>query len=177
MDRIKKVCRIIGSSGLLFFVFFIGELRANELSQESEAGADLLANEALSLDEAGALLAKTDTLESAYVGFVLSRSQYLDLLIQLVESPDASARLERLFEEGSLAGKMYALIGLQLLDDSASYSRLYKRAAAFNSDLIRTYDGCVMNKIPAEEALQRIQAGEYRQSFQDAWQGSSQDPQ
>lgn len=141
--------------------------------RESASGSTA---EAKSLDEAQELLTRTEVLESAYVGFVLARSTYLEALFQLVESEDALPRLQRLYEEGTLAGKMYALIGLQLIPNPEAFQEHFDRALSESDKTLRVYDGCVMSQSQLTDTLEKIREGFYQRSFQDAWQGNSQGP-
>ncbi len=170
-------CHRIISAGLLSLALMSPYYLAAAHTATDSRGKTAIALRDQTMDEAYQLLAKTDVLESAYVGFTLSRSKNLEALMNMLETePDARARMQKLFFEGSMSGKMYALIGLQIIDEEEAARLLSVQLESNKAEFIKTYDGCVLNMETVEQALQKIEKGVYRESFQDAWQGNSQHP-
>ena len=112
-------------------------------------------------------LRDVETLESSRVGFAGSLSQPMINLFWILESPKAEELMLLLYEQGQLAAKMYAIIGLQMLEQQNLVVDLVKDASQYNNEYLATMDGCIMDEQLVRNVLMAIRRGIYRQMFND----------
>ena len=116
-------------------------------------------------------LKQAEALESSRVGFAAQLSPRLQELMVVLSEPNAVALMKNLYAEGTLAGKMYALIGLQLADQAALSSDLIAEASeqAGAGATIEMFEGCILHEVNLDQVLPRIADGSWSASFQDEW--------
>ncbi|WP_141736391.1 hypothetical protein [Oligoflexus tunisiensis] len=130
-----------------------------------DAGADSAEMKQDPLQMAFDSLKSAEALESPYIGFAAMPSEKLKNLREILGSSEAEPTLLLLYEEGNLVGKMYAIIGLQLLEKTDLAQNLIQDAYKFQADTLRTMDGCVIFDRPLPDLLKEIEAGYYKQLF------------
>lgn len=106
-------------------------------------------------------------LESAYVGFAGSLSENLVYLRVLLGNEKAEDLMLQLYEAGSLPAKLYAIIGLQLLDKNAQAQSFLLDAEKFQKEEVQAMEGCIIYTIKVGELLPRIANGYYRDQFEE----------
>ncbi len=112
---------------------------------------------------------KTSTrLESAHVGDAGTLSENLKQLREILAFGKSEPLLKRLYEEGSLAGKLYAIIGLQLLEDTELSLALIEDAYQFSEEDLTTLEGCILYKKKVGAILGDIERGYYKDDFASA---------
>lgn len=138
----------------------------------SSAATAAPSSDATLLEEGAALqqLARAGQLQSAFIGFAALPSPNLALLRTIVEAEDAGTQLRQLYEEGDLAGKIYALIGLQLKGEANLAATLLDDAAQYAELSLETMEGCVISSVSLGEVLDRVREGVYAESFAATWQ-------
>lgn len=94
------------------------------------------------------------------VGFTGRPSREELAFRELLTQPRAQARLEKLLAEASLAGQLYALLGLRQADPKAFSAALprYRDSKA----PVQTMEGCNMFKTDAATISRRIEKGELK---------------
>lgn len=107
-------------------------------------------------------------LESAHVGDAGVLSENLEQLREILAVGKSEPLLKRLYEEGSLAGKLYAIIGLQLLEDTDLSSALIQDAYQFSEEKLETLEGCILYEKKVGDILRSISQGYYRDDFASA---------
>ncbi len=107
-------------------------------------------------------------LESAHVGDAGTLSENLKQLREILALGKSEPLLERLYEEGSLAGKLYAIIGLQLLEDTELSLDLIEDADQFAEKDLETLEGCILHKRKVGAILDDIRRGYYKDDFASA---------
>jgi hypothetical protein len=120
------------------------------------------------LQEALSQLKKAETLESAYIGFAGSLSENLRQLQVLLSRDKAKTHFQELYQSGSLAAKMYAIIGLQLLEENAAAQSLLEDARQYQTQNIQVMEGCVIYQTQLDEVLDRIAKQSYAEEFKAA---------
>jgi hypothetical protein len=106
-------------------------------------------------------------LESAYVGFVGSLSENLVYLRDLLGNEKAEELMLQLYEAGSLPAKLYAIIGLQLLDKNEQAQSYLLDAEKFQKADIQSMEGCIIYTTKVGDLLPRIASGYYREQFKE----------
>lgn len=110
-----------------------------------------------------------DTVQSSRIGFTAAISPQLVQLLTLLDDPDAVQLLRELYEQGSLAGKMYAIIGLQMIGQQDLANEWLRDAQQYAALEIGVFEGCVLNTSQVSNVLERIQEGTYSESFKEVW--------
>jgi hypothetical protein len=110
-------------------------------------------------------LKNAEALESAYIGFAAMPSENLKSLREIMSSSEAESTLVLLYEQGNLTAKLYAIIGLQLLEQEDAARKLIQDARQFHGTTVRTMDGCVIFERPFDDLLQEVEEGRYAQLF------------
>ncbi len=113
-------------------------------------------------------LKNAQTLESAYVGFAGILSDNLQALREILQSDKAESQLHELYQSGTWIAKLYAIIGLQLLEKPGLAQSLIEDVSQYQSEVIEAMEGCVIYQTTVGEALKMIQDGYYVEQFQSA---------
>ena len=80
-------------------------------------------------------------------------------LRELLEKPDAIARLERLLTSASPAGQLYALLGLRM-KDRVSYDRAIQKLKSIEAK-VASARGCMLSHDPFVDLVKEIERGQY----------------
>ena len=88
-------------------------------------------------------------------------------LRELLEKPDAVARLERLVTSASPAGQLYALLGLRV-KDRASYDRAIEKLKSIEAK-VATARGCMLSQDPFVDLVKEIEHGQYDTFLERKW--------
>ncbi|MFW7381912.1 MAG: hypothetical protein ACOH5I_24105 [Oligoflexus sp.] len=118
-------------------------------------------------------LRDSEILESSRVGFAGSLSHPMINLFWILESPEAEELLLMLYDQGQLAAKMYAIIGMQILGQQDLVVDLVKDASQYKNEYLATMDGCIIDEQLVRDVLMSIRRGIYRQMFDDERQNWS----
>ena len=94
------------------------------------------------------------------VGYAGAISREEQALRTSLERPTAAADLQRLVAEATLEGRLYALLGLKLLEHPSfdALVRPYLRS----HENVRTMVGCMVDRATAATIARRIRRGDYR---------------
>jgi hypothetical protein len=120
------------------------------------------------LQEALSQLKSTVTLESAFVGFVGSLSENLQRLQVVLKQDKAEVHLQELYQSGNLVSKMYAIIGLQLLNRNVAAQALLDDARQYQAESIQLMEGCVIYQAQVHDVRNQIAEGYFVEEFQAA---------
>jgi hypothetical protein len=123
----------------------------------------------LSVETGFSSLVQAEILESAYVGDAGSLSENLQDLQVILRSGNNAELLQRLYEQGTLVAKLYAIIGFQLLDERDLSLDLIKKAGAYSSESINVMEGCILHERHVGDLLGVIAEGYYRDMFASAF--------
>lgn len=76
---------------------------------------------------------------------------------ELLSYPSAAVDLERVFAEGNLQAKAYALVGLRQMNPN----RFEELTVSLQTSttLVQTEEGCVVDEVPMWELVNEIRAG------------------
>lgn len=145
-------------------------LWADGKAQSPQPKAEVQVKENFRQDIEAALnqLKNAQTLESAYVGFTGALSENLRYLREVAGQEKAESLLQQIYDTGSLTGKLYAIIGFQLLDKNDLAKTLIKDAYQYQSEEIDAMEGCIIYRTTVGEALARIDEGYYVNEFRAA---------
>ncbi|HYX32020.1 MAG TPA: hypothetical protein VE954_02825 [Oligoflexus sp.] len=110
-------------------------------------------------------LQAAEVLESAYIGKAGAPSENLQDLRIIIKSSEAEPTLFALYEKGNLTAKMYAIIGLQLLQKKDQAQALITDAQQFPEEKVTTIEGCLVFDRTVQEVLKAIEDGYYVESF------------
>src|SRR6476661_9740584 len=80
-------------------------------------------------------------------------------LREVLDHPNAVARLESLISSASPAGKLYALLGLRLRD-RAAYERALEKCRTVDAK-VETARGCMLSQESFRDLLKEIERGQY----------------
>ena len=95
------------------------------------------------------------------VGFAAVTPPEKIALLRLIERKDASAVLEQLYTKGKTAGKLYALIGLRIVD-KYKYNELVPQLRD-DASMVDTMGGCIILTEPVQQIVEAIDEGLYEQ--------------
>jgi hypothetical protein len=101
------------------------------------------------------------------IGVAGTMSQGERALRELLEKPDAVARLERMLTSATPAGRLYALLGLRV-KDRAAYQRALEKYRA-NDSKVETARGCMLGQDPFVDLVQEIERGQYDSFLDRKW--------
>jgi hypothetical protein len=88
-------------------------------------------------------------------------------LRDVLNHPDAVARLEALIPTASPAGKLYALLGLRLRDHAA-YERALEKCRALEAK-VETARGCILDHESFRGLVKEIERGQYDTFLERKW--------
>lgn len=88
-------------------------------------------------------------------------------LRQVLEKPDAVARLEALLPTASAAGKLYILLGLRIRD-RAAYERALQKCRTIDAK-VETARGCMLGQESFRDLVKEIERGQYDSFLQREW--------
>jgi hypothetical protein len=117
--------------------------------------------------DADATLRKTGSFALGGVGVAGTMSEGERALRELLNEPDATARLEHALPNSSPAGRLYALLGLRLRD-RAAYQRALEKYRA-NNATVQTMRGCILQQEPFGELIKQIEHGDYDSFLSRKW--------
>lgn len=109
-------------------------------------------------DQAFEVLAKAATFSSAHVGFSGETPQTVHAFRHLLRDPDGAQIFRRLLDEASLAGQLYALAGLYLVDPSV-FQEAARRYEGRAETVEAMFGGCVIDTCTVTEVVDKISAG------------------
>jgi hypothetical protein len=93
------------------------------------------------------------------IGIAGTTSEGETALRNLLEHPAATRELKALLTKATLAGQLYAFLGLRL-HDRAAFAQAIEHFDAPNGD-VETIGGCIVSRLPFKQLLDRIKAGQY----------------
>ena len=93
------------------------------------------------------------------VGYAGATSREEVALHELLSQPTASRDLRRLLSEATIAGRLYALWGLAVVED-ADFPKLSEKYSATDTD-VDTMKGCLVERETVSSIVNRIRAGQY----------------
>jgi len=88
-------------------------------------------------------------------------------LREVLNQPNAVARLEALVSSASPAGKLYALLGLRLRD-RAAYERALEKCGAVDAK-VETARGCMLSQESFRDLVKEIERGQYDSFVERKW--------
>lgn len=128
---------------------------------------------ALVLSSASGLAAEPLELESAGsfalggIGVAGTMSAGERALREVLDQPNAAARLESMISSASPAGKLYALLGLRLRD-RAAYARALEKCRSVDAK-VETARGCMLSQESFRDLLKEIEKGQYDAFLERKW--------
>ena len=113
------------------------------------------------------VLRTTSSFALGGVGVAGSMSEGERALREVLNQPDATARLENALPNASPAGQLYALLGLRLRD-RAAYQRALEKYGG-NSATVPTMRGCMLQKESFRDLVKQIEHGDYDSFLARDW--------
>ncbi len=101
------------------------------------------------------------------VGVAGSMSEGERALREILNQPDATAKLEKMLPEASPAGQLYLLVALRERD-RAAYQRAVGKVGG-NDATVETARGCILQKENFRDLVKQIEKGNYDSYLSRTW--------
>jgi hypothetical protein len=112
-------------------------------------------------------LSKTSSFALGGVGVAGTMSAGERALREVLKDPDAVAQLQRLLQDASPAGQLYALLGLRMRD-RAAYEQALGKCRSIDAK-VETMRGCMLGHEPFRDLVKEIEKGNYDSSLAREW--------
>jgi len=112
-------------------------------------------------------LRKTTTFAMGGVGVVGSMAAGERALRDILNQPNATARLEKMIPDASPAAQLYALVGLRDRD-RAAFQRALEKVRG-NTAAVPTLRGCIMQTEKFGDLVQQIEEGKFDSYLSRKW--------
>jgi hypothetical protein len=116
---------------------------------------------------AEAVLEKAGMFALGGIGVAGTMSPGERALREILEKPDAAARMERLLTSAGPAGQLYALLGLRL-KGRALYDRAVEKLRAIDAT-VGTARGCILSRESFRDLVKEIERGQYDTFLERKW--------